>query len=50
LHRKDEEYAKEIGADGYFRDAYEAVKLAKRLSTEIMEAKEKQCIDTIYCM
>ncbi len=28
----DAEYAKEIGADGYSRDAYEAVKLAKRLS------------------
>ena len=28
----DEEYAKAIGADGYSRDAYEAVKLAKRLS------------------
>jgi len=28
----NEEYAKTIGADGYSRDAYEAVKLAKRLS------------------
>lgn len=28
----DADYAKEIGADGYSRDAYEAVKLAKRLS------------------
>lgn len=28
----DDEYAKEIGADGYSRDAYEAVKLAKRLT------------------
>lgn len=28
----DDEYAKEIGADGYSKDAYEAVKLAKRLS------------------
>lgn len=27
----DEAYAKEIGADGYSRDAYEAVKLAQRL-------------------
>lgn len=31
----NEEYAKEIGADGYARDAYEAVKLAKRLSSGI---------------
>ncbi len=30
----DEEYAKTIGADGYSRDAYEAVKLAKRLSNK----------------
>lgn len=30
----DEEYAREIGADGYSRDAYEAVKLAKRLSAD----------------
>lgn len=30
----DEEYAKVIGADGYSRDAYEAVKLAKRLSNK----------------
>jgi 5-methyltetrahydrofolate--homocysteine methyltransferase len=28
----DDEYAKEIGADGYSKDAYEAVKLAKRLA------------------
>ncbi|QNU65270.1 homocysteine S-methyltransferase family protein [Ruminiclostridium herbifermentans] len=28
----DADYAKEIGADGYSKDAYEAVKLAKRLS------------------
>lgn len=28
----DDEYAKEIGADGYSKDAYEAVKLARRLS------------------
>lgn len=28
----DEDYARVIGADGYSRDAYEAVKLAKRLS------------------
>jgi 5-methyltetrahydrofolate--homocysteine methyltransferase len=28
----DEVYAKEIGADGYSKDAYEAVKLARRLS------------------
>ncbi|MGI6712420.1 MAG: homocysteine S-methyltransferase family protein [Bacillota bacterium] len=28
----DEVYAKEIGADGYAKDAYEAVKLARRLS------------------
>ncbi len=27
----NEEYAREIGADGYSKDAYEAVKLAKRL-------------------
>ena len=36
----DAEYAKEIGADGYSRDAYEAVKLAKRLS---------QCSDALCC-
>ncbi|MCL6591569.1 MAG: homocysteine S-methyltransferase family protein [Firmicutes bacterium] len=28
-----EDYAREIGADGYARDAYEAVKLAQRLKT-----------------
>ncbi len=33
----DDEYAKEIGADGYAKDAYEAVKLAKRLSAEMIE-------------
>ncbi|PYG87523.1 5-methyltetrahydrofolate--homocysteine methyltransferase [Ruminiclostridium sufflavum DSM 19573] len=30
----DADYAREIGADGYSRDAYEAVKLAKRLSKD----------------
>ncbi len=30
----DDDYAKTIGADGYSRDAYEAVKLAKRLSNQ----------------
>ncbi len=33
----DDEYAKEIGADGYSKDAYEAVKLAKRLSAKMIE-------------
>ena len=33
-----EDYAEEIGADGYSRDAAEAVKLAKRL-TEKEEEK-----------
>lgn len=30
----DDDYAKAIGADGYSRDAYEAVELAKRLSNQ----------------
>ncbi|OPZ62437.1 MAG: hypothetical protein BWY84_01173 [Candidatus Aerophobetes bacterium ADurb.Bin490] len=28
----DQAYADEIGADGYSKDAYEAVKLAKKLT------------------
>lgn len=31
----DDEYAKEIGADGYSKDAYEAVKLAEKLSEKL---------------
>ncbi len=31
----DREYAREIEADGYSKDAYEAVKLAKSLSADI---------------
>lgn len=35
----DDEYAKEIGADGYSKDAYEAVKLAQRLSDGAFRVK-----------
>jgi 5-methyltetrahydrofolate--homocysteine methyltransferase len=37
----NDEYASEIGADGYSKDAYEAVKLAKKLSEGIFELKNK---------
>ncbi|MCX7841804.1 MAG: homocysteine S-methyltransferase family protein [Clostridia bacterium] len=40
----DEGYARQIGADGYSKDAYEAVKLAQRLSRDILKAGGKYYI------